>query len=240
MQVQFGAAKVPKYATRESGDTLELIERPHGGISAVLVDGQSSGRAAKIISNIVARKAISLVGEGVRDGAVARAAHDYLRTHRAGQVSAELQIASVDLASGTLVLSRNTRCPAIVVQDGDLTILDAPCEPIGIHPYTKPVITELPLRPGTYALLYTDGLTIAEQRAGQTLDLPGRLLRAAREQVGAQALADEILEAALQAESDRPSDDVSVLVVAVLPTEPPHRARRYSLSLPIELPLREG
>ena len=69
MQIQLGAAKVAKYATRESGDTLEVIERPHGGISAVLVDGQRSGRNAKIISNIVARKAISLLGEGVRDGA---------------------------------------------------------------------------------------------------------------------------------------------------------------------------
>ncbi len=119
MEVQIGAAKVPKYASRESGDSLEIIERPHGGISAVLVDGQRSGRSAKIIANIVARKAISLLGEGVRDGAVARASHDYLRTHRSGQVSAELQIVSVDLVTRTLVLSRNSACPALLVQ-GDV------------------------------------------------------------------------------------------------------------------------
>lgn len=76
MEVQLGAAKVAKYAAGESGDSIELIERPLGGVSAVLVDGQRSGRSAKIISNIVARKAVSLLGEGVRDGAVARAAHD--------------------------------------------------------------------------------------------------------------------------------------------------------------------
>ena len=34
--------KIGKWATSESGDTLEMIERPHGGISFVLVDGQRS------------------------------------------------------------------------------------------------------------------------------------------------------------------------------------------------------
>ncbi|MBC7239046.1 MAG: serine/threonine-protein phosphatase, partial [Chloroflexi bacterium] len=61
LEVQLGAAKAPKYAVSESGDTLEIIERPHGGISAVLVDGQRSGQAAKMVSNIVARKVVSLL-----------------------------------------------------------------------------------------------------------------------------------------------------------------------------------
>ena len=74
MEVQFAVAKVSKYAMRTSGDTVEMIERPHGGISMVMVDGQRSGRSAKNISNVVARKAIQLLGEGVRDGAAARAA----------------------------------------------------------------------------------------------------------------------------------------------------------------------
>lgn len=62
--IHFAVAKVSKYATSESGDTLEMIERPHGGISFVLVDGQRSGKSAKAISNIVARKAIQLLAEG--------------------------------------------------------------------------------------------------------------------------------------------------------------------------------
>ena len=49
-----------------------MVERPHGGLSIVLVDGQRSGRSAKKISNVVARKAVQLLAEGVRDGVVAR------------------------------------------------------------------------------------------------------------------------------------------------------------------------
>ena len=37
MEIQVAVSKINKYATSESGDTLEMIERPNGGISFVLV-----------------------------------------------------------------------------------------------------------------------------------------------------------------------------------------------------------
>ena len=89
LEVQIAAEKINKYATSESGDTVEVVERPRGGVSIVVADGQRSGRSAKAISNIVVRKAIALLAEGVRDGAVARATHDYLHLQRGGKVSAE-------------------------------------------------------------------------------------------------------------------------------------------------------
>ena len=145
MQLNVAVAKVGKYATSESGDTFEMIERPGGGLSFVLVDGQHSGRGAKTISNVVARKAISLLAEGVRDGAVARAAHDYLFNYRQGKVSATLNIVSVDLTTQTIVLARNNHCPTIVVRSSGLRLLDQPSNPVGIYARTKPNMTELPL-----------------------------------------------------------------------------------------------
>ena len=38
MEIQIAVAKVAKWASRESGDTLEMIERPGGGLSLVLDD----------------------------------------------------------------------------------------------------------------------------------------------------------------------------------------------------------
>ena len=55
MEVQIAVAKVNKYATSESGDTLEVVERPNGGLSVVLADGQTSGRGAKAVSQMVVR-----------------------------------------------------------------------------------------------------------------------------------------------------------------------------------------
>ncbi len=233
MEVQIGAAKVSKYATAESGDTIEMIERPHGGVSVVLVDGQRSGRSAKIISNIVARKAISLIGEGVRDGAVARAAHDYLRTHRRGQVTAELQMVSVDLVTRSLVISRNTQCPAYLVTEGECRTLDQPSEPIGIYTSTKPVILEVPLSPFTYVVIITDGMLLAAQRDDGGFDLAASVCQRIGQGIDAQSLADRLLDAALNAEKGRPRDDLSVMTLAVLPTEEHHRVRRLWARFPV-------
>ncbi|HUW09581.1 MAG TPA: hypothetical protein VM537_07600 [Anaerolineae bacterium] len=46
MRAEIAVAKVGKQASAENGDTAEVVERPIGGISLVLADGQSSGRGA--------------------------------------------------------------------------------------------------------------------------------------------------------------------------------------------------
>jgi len=234
LEVEIGVAKVPKYAVSESGDTLELIERPNGGLSVVLVDGQSSGSSARVISNIVARKAITLLGEGVRDGAAARAAHDYLCTHRRRQVSAELQIVSVDLSTGTLVISRNTHCPAYVAAGGSCRVLDAPSNPIGLYPNTKPVIEEIPIAAGTYAIVATDGVHAAGSRHGRALDLAAVATALTAGDAPAQQVADGILARAVALDEGRPADDTSVLVVAVrqAPDES-LRVRRMAATFPL-------
>jgi serine phosphatase RsbU (regulator of sigma subunit) len=216
VEVQVAVAKVAKYATGESGDTVEMIERPHGGLSFVMVDGQRSGRSAKAISNLVARKAISLLAEGVRDGAAARAAHDYLYTHRGGKVQATLNIISVDMVSRTIVLSRNSHCPTLVVTDEGLRILDEPCRPVGVHRGTKPVVTELPLVSPITVVLFTDGLLDAGQRYGQSLDIPAAVQALCNHQdCSAQLISDELLAQALQLDQGRAGDDITILVLTV-------------------------
>src|SRR3989337_1546397 len=118
MEARVSAAKVAKFASAESGDSLEMIERPTGGLSFVLVDGQRSGKSAKAISNVVARKAISLLADGVRDGAAARAASDYLVTYRAGKVLATLNILSIDIQSQSMVVTRNNPAPVLLILGG--------------------------------------------------------------------------------------------------------------------------
>jgi hypothetical protein len=235
LEVQVGVAKVAKYAAGPSGDTLEMIERPHGGLSTVLVDGQRSGRSARIISNIVARKAVSLLGEGVRDGAVGRAVHDYLRTHRNGQVSAELQMVSVDLATRSLVVSRNARCPSFIWSGNELQVLEDDSEPIGIHDNTKPSIVELPLVAGCYVIQCTDGLPLALGGGTSVADVKALLNGLLPGQPGAQSLADTLLLAAIEAEARRPRDDISVLVVAVLSDTVSDGIRRLSARFPVQM-----
>lgn len=237
MLVQVAAAKVPKYAASESGDTLEMVERPNGGLSIVLVDGQRSGKSAKRISNLVAHKAISLLAEGVRDGAAARAAHDFLFTYRGGKVSATLNVVSVDLGTKTLVISRNSHCPALIQMDGETQItLDDSSQPVGVHRQTKPHITELPMQVGTVAVVYTDGLQSAGERVGARLDVGKMLTALYHEHVPARGvarpIADALLAEALARDDGRPADDISVLVLAITHHQD-GAVRRLSVELPI-------
>jgi serine phosphatase RsbU (regulator of sigma subunit) len=214
-----------------------MIERPHGGLSLVLVDGQRSGKAAKAISNMVAQKAIALLGEGVRDGAAARAAHDYLYTQRHGKVSATLNIVSVDMETKTLVISRNSHCPVIIQHNLETQhVLGDPTPPVGIYRVTKPAIHEIPLQPGIVAAIYTDGMLSAGERSGQTLNVPALIQtlyeRYSEAETIAQPIADALLNEALQLEQGRPTDDISVLVVAVLGQEL-DGVRRMQAYLPI-------
>ncbi len=233
MHLDVAVAKTRKYATPESGDTIEMIERPGGGVSFVVVDGQRSGKSAKAISNIVARKAVSLLAEGIRDGAAARAAHDYLYTHRSGKVSATLNIVSVDLESRTLVLSRNNHCPAIVSLNGELQLFDEPSQPVGVQRGTKPVIHELPLTPGTTVVIFTDGLTVAGERKGQPLNVLELVRELIGRQLNAQDLAQALLQQALQADDRRPADDISILVLTIRARDQGDDTRWLNVSMPL-------
>jgi serine phosphatase RsbU (regulator of sigma subunit) len=234
LEVRVAVAKTGKYATRESGDTVEMVERPHGGLSIVLADGQRSGKAAKAISNIVVRKALSLLAEGVRDGAVARAAHDYLRTMRGGKVSATLNIVSVDLETETLVLSRNSHCPTVLIRAGEAVLLDEPSEPVGIRSWTRPVVTEMPIDPDTYVIAFSDGLLYAGRRRGHQMDVLQTIQELVDRKVSVRKLADAVLARAIELDQGRPGDDISVvaLSVVVAPFEADD-VRRMSVCLPI-------
>lgn len=237
LELQIAVAKVEKYASGESGDTVEMIERPHGGLSLVLADGQRSGRAAKLISTIAARKVISLLADGVRDGAAVRAAHDYLRTLRQGQVSAEVSVLSADLISGTMVISRNTRCPALVayIEGGSavLNALDQPSDPIGICPRTKPVIAEIAMRSGMCVILYSDGIMIAGSRQGEPFNVPEFAQRLVLEEgLNATKMADALLHRAIELDDGRPADDLSVVVLTIVPNVREDHVRRMSVRFP--------
>ena len=234
MEVQIAVAKVNKYAVSESGDTLEVVERPNGGLSVVLADGQSSGRGAKAISQLVVRKVIGLLAEGVRDGATARAASDALFTEKQGKVISTLNIASLDLSSGTIVLTRNNPAPMFICRDEQIDSLEEESIPLGTSRNVRPLITEIVIEPGLIIIIYTDGLTHAGKRRGMPMDI-GATIRSVLEDQdpSPQMLADTLLAEAVSLDENRPADDISVLVLKVA-ARTGDNVRRMTVRLPIE------
>lgn len=227
-------AKTAKYASPESGDTVELVERARGGFSVILADGQGSGRSAKNTSALVVNKAQSLLSEGVRDGAVARAVHDYLYAVKHGRVSAALTIVSVDLQTRTLLISRNSHTPVFVLNKGNSRIFSKEISPIGVHRVMKPEITELPLEEGTIVVTFSDGLTDAGKRVNRSLakeDILNLLEGYAPSEV--EALTRNLLNYALELDSNRPVDDTTIVAVAVGSDQSDPRVRTMKVHFPL-------
>jgi len=233
VEVQIAVAKVNKYASSESGDTLEAVERPNGGLSLVLADGQTSGHGAKAVSMMVVRKVVSLLAEGVRDGAAARAASDALFTEKKGKVISTLNIASVDLRSGTIVLTRNNPVPIFICRGDQTDCLMDESVPLGTSRDVRPVITEMEIETGLFIVISTDGLNHAGERRGQAMDVCEVIRSLLDDQDPApQELADELLAYAVRLDDNRPADDISVLVLKVIPRVGDD-ARRMMIRLPI-------
>jgi len=232
MEIKLAVAKTNKYATSESGDSVEVVERPNGGISVVMADGQSSGMGAKQISSLVVRKVISLLSEGVRDGAAARAASDYLFTERKGKVSATLNIVSIDLQTATMVITRNNPLPVYIASNDEICTFDDECNPIGLYRDTRPLISEMQLEPGLTVVLFTDGLVHAGSRTGDGLDITTFLEAHVEEEPDPQEIADALLRDAMELDRGRPVDDISVVVIQVSGRQS-DSVRRMTVQLPL-------
>jgi serine phosphatase RsbU (regulator of sigma subunit) len=233
MEVQIAISKIKKYASSASGDTAEVIERPNGGMSVVLADGQSSGKGAKWVSSLVVRKVIQFLADGVRDGAAARAASDALFTERGGRVSATLNILSADLQTGTLVITRNNPAPIVISYDNQIKMLEEESDTVGLRRDTRPMISELPLEPGLTVVVFTDGLVHAGSYFGDSMDICTSVkVELEGENPSPNKIADSLINHALKLDRGMPRDDISIVVMRVI-NRGSDMIRRMSVQLPV-------
>jgi len=233
LTIDVAIAKTNKYASRESGDTVEIVERPGGGLSVIMADGQGSGRAAKTLSMLVTAKVSALLKEGVRDGASARAANDFLFALRNGQVSATLDILSVDLKTETVVITRNSETACFVQTHEGVEVIASAERPLGIHPRTRPWAAEVPVAPGLRFILVIDGIANSGVRKG----LPPLDLAAISETAGPEAsaadIADLVLAEANARDGGKPGDDMSVVALTLPEHNQTTLVRRMRAQVPL-------
>ena len=234
LAIDLAVAKTNKYASRESGDTAELVERPGGGFSVVSVDGQGSGGAAKSLSLLVSSKVVALIKEGVRDGAVARAAHDHLFAYRHGRVSATLDILSVDLRTKTVVVTRNSATPMVVGRDGVYEVQPGGSGPIGLYHLTRPTVSQLPMAAGLHVVLVTDGVVAAGERGGGgEIDIAAVAGERFSPDLAAETMAGCLLNEAIRRDQGRPRDDMTVVALSLRDHDDGTLVRRLAIYSPL-------
>jgi serine phosphatase RsbU (regulator of sigma subunit) len=240
LRADLAAAKTSHYAARESGDTVELVERPDGGFTLVLVDGQGHGFPAKLLSLQLTAKAVALIKEGVRDGAVARAVHDYLHAYRGGRVSATLDLLTLDLGTNSILISRNADVPGVVSREGVWALLPTASGPIGVRRHARPAIDQFDLALGVQVALFTDGIAHAGERYGAPLDVCAALSAGDAPPLRAQTLADTLLSAAIAADRGLPNDDMTVIALTITARAERAVTRHLNANVPLIQRRRDG
>jgi serine phosphatase RsbU (regulator of sigma subunit) len=232
--IDVAIARTAKIGTRESGDSVELLERPGGGVSIVVIDGQGSGVAAKTLSQTLLATALNLIKVGVRDGVVVRAVHDQLFTLRHGQVSATIDLVSVDLRTRTVLVTRNATTPLVIGRGADFSLAPCTAEPIGVTMWQRPAIWELAMEVGLSVVACTDGVAGAGTRAGrEAFDLAGFAGARYQPEMAAASLADALLDEAIGRDDGRPADDMTVVALHLREHETSPVVRRQSAVIPL-------
>jgi serine phosphatase RsbU (regulator of sigma subunit) len=235
MKILIAVAKTNKFSSAESGDTLEVIERPAGGVSVVLADGQTFGHSSKAISSLVAHKVIQKLAQGERDWSAAKQAAEHLYSEHNGNFTAYLNILSVDLITSTLLITRNNPTPIIISHEGRVDSLLGESSPIGSTRDVQPVISEIPLETGTTVVMFTDGLMYAGKQTQQVFDVRTYLEFLLEEQeISPERIADSLLSEAIRLDHGSVRDDMSVVVLQIRHQER-NSIRRMSVTLPINI-----
>jgi serine phosphatase RsbU (regulator of sigma subunit) len=236
MEIKIAIAKIDKSGLGKSGDTVETTERPNGGLSIVLADGQIRGENQKSISTMITHRVIDHISEGVRDGAAIRATTSSIFAEYQGDIEANLNVISVDLQTNTIIISRNNPVPVFLINDEQVDCLVTECEPIGGRADITPTIVELQIRPGMAIIMFSDGVYNAGRKDPSIPNICTTIEALIEEQEpSAQDIADFILNRAIRLDDGRPKDDMSVIVMRVSPHSS-DRIRRMNLTMRIDDP----
>lgn len=232
MELKISVSKTNKYSVSESGDSVEITERPQGGMSVIMADAQGSGKSARINSKLLVSKAAALIADGARDGAVARAVHDMMFALRDGRVSATLTIVSADLVTRSVVICQNGGPPVFVLDQGTVMVLPATAPPIGVHRNVKPNICEFALEPGLAILAMTDGIYAAGRYRGKPHSDEDFMAYLHDLADNPEFFADHVLQQSVDRDDGRPGDDMSVMALYVAPAEHSLKVRKMAVLLP--------
>lgn len=230
MEIQIAIAKVDRYSSPEQGDQVEVVERPNGGISVILGEGKLNGSRSKFVARKAVHRVLSLLLDGIHDGAASRAVLSALKTEYHGEAEFSLSLLSCDLQSQTIVLTKNNDLPVIMVRKnkGSYTSYEGHDE---VDPQL-PNVYQFPIEDDFIIIMFSDGVATAGWECSQPLEWNSLMETVLEEQeFPVQQLADLILNQAIGQDLGHPHDDMSVVVMQVGKSSG-RPIRRLSVSLP--------
>jgi serine phosphatase RsbU (regulator of sigma subunit) len=216
----------------ECGDVVRVVNRPDGGICAIVADGQGHGRSARSIATMAVGRITALVSEGARADAALVAANDLLLAHRGGQISCEASVIAVDPVDGVVRVTRFARGAAAFTGGEGRARFGGEAPPLGVYRGALPVVDVVDVALPVACLVATDGVHGAGGRVGRPLMLDAILERHAS--AGGDVAAHSVLAEAIHADDGRPRDDMSVVCLTFAPSTRLQTIRCISAQWPLD------
>ncbi len=227
MELQAAISKTARYSSTAQGDNVEIIERPHGGISIIMAEGKLNGCRSRIVAMKAVHSILSLIASGMHDGAASRLVLSDIFEDYQGKAQVSLHIISCDLESQSIVITKNNTTPVVTVFEDAAEYLRFDGR-VQTEQALSPSVFQFEIEEGRDFILVSDGVLQAGTQYEQPLDL--RVLVESLfedEEPTVQEVADAILNQAISQDVGRPQDDMTVTVLRISASSSTNIRREY-------------
>ncbi len=212
----FEAFGLTRPANTVGGDFYDVLPRPDGRVIVTLGDVAGKGSPAALLMALLLAMFRTLVDEGLESAALAERLNVQVSRHSPASRFITLFFAACDPATGRIVYVNAGHMPGLLLRrDGSFERLLGGGIALGMFEQSKYVAHETVIEPGETLVLYSDGVTEAENHQGVAFEESG-LARvvAANAQASPPDLARTIVRVVENhAQETYLADDLTVLVV---------------------------
>jgi phosphoserine phosphatase RsbU/P len=213
----FEAFGLTRPANTVGGDFYDVLPRPDGRVIVTIGDVAGKGSPAALLMALLLAMFRTLVDEGLEAAALAERLNVQVCRHAPASRFITLFFAACDPATGRIVYVNAGHMPALLRRcDGTFEHLTGGGVALGMFEHAKYEAHEARMEPGDTLVLYSDGVTEAEDHHGQPFEESGlEHVVAARANASPTDLALSILRVVeAYAQETYLADDLTVLVVA--------------------------
>ncbi len=203
-------------ANTVGGDFYDVLPLPDGRVIVTLGDVAGKGSPAALLMALLLAMFRTLVDEGLEAAALAERLNVQVSRHAPASRFITLFFATCDPATGRTVYVNAGHMPGLLCRrDGTIERLSGGGIALGMFDRSKYEAHETVIEPGETLVLYSDGVTEAENHKGVAFEESGlERVITARAQASPRELAAEIVRVVeAHAQETYLADDLTVLVV---------------------------
>jgi serine phosphatase RsbU (regulator of sigma subunit) len=213
----FEAFGLTRPANTVGGDFYDVLPRPDGRVVVTIGDVAGKGSPAALLMALLLAMFRTLVDEGLEAAALAERLNRQVCRHAPASRFITLFFAACDPVTGRVMYVNAGHMPALLRRrDGTFEHLTGGGVALGMFEHSKYEAHEARMEPGDTLVLYSDGVTEAEDQRGQPFEESGlEYVVAAHADASPTDLASTILRVVeAHAQETYLADDLTILVVA--------------------------